>query len=74
MDGTAEVLTANIIVENLLAQVDDQGHCHLMINEIEDHRNNSDAISKENGTILTPSGLQRKKKTTKGWEFYVRWK
>ena len=74
MDGTTEVLTANIIAENLLAQVDDQGHRHLMIDEIEDHRNNSDAITKEKGTIITPSGLQRKKKTTKGWDFYVRWK
>ena len=31
-------------------------------------------FQKKKGTILTPSGLQRKKKTTKGGEFYVRWK
>ena len=74
LDGTTEILTANIIGENWLSQVNDQGHRHLMIDEIEDHRKNSDAISREKGTILTPSGLQRKKKTTKGWEFYVRWK
>ena len=73
-DGIIEVLAANIIAENLLAQVDDQGHRHLMIDEIEDHRKGTDAVSKEQGTITTPSGLQRKKKTTKGWEFYVRWK
>ena len=72
MDGTTEVLTVNIIAENLLAQVDDQGHRHLMIDEIEDHRKNSDAIPKEKSTILTPSSLQINKKTTKGWEFYVR--
>ena len=74
MNGTTEVLTANIIAENLLAQVDDQGHRHLMIDETEDHRKNSDAVPKEKCTILTPSGLQRKKKTTKGWELYVIWK
>ena len=73
LDGTTEVLVANIIAENLLAQVDDQGQRHLMIEEIEDHRKNSDAVPKKMGTILTPSGLQRKK-TTKKWEFYVRWK
>ena len=72
MDGTTEVLTANIIAENLLAQVDDQEHHHLMIDEIEYHRKNSDAIPKEKGTIITPSGLQRRKKTTKDWDFYVR--
>ena len=37
LDGTTEVLTANIIMENFLAQDDDQGHFHLMIDEIEDH-------------------------------------
>ena len=45
-----------------------------MIDEIEDHRKRPDAVPKEQGTITTPSGLQRKKKTTKGWELYVRWK
>ena len=74
LDGTTEVLTDNIIAENLLAQVNDQGHRHLMIDEVEDHRKNPDTIPKEKGTILTPSGLQRNKKTTKGWEFDVRWK
>ena len=56
-DGTTEVLAANIIAENLLAQVDDQGDRHLMIDEIEDHRKNSDAVPKGKGTILTPSGM-----------------
>ena len=74
LDGTTEVLTANIIAKNLLAQVDNQGHRHLMIDKIEDHQKNSDAVPKEKGTTITPSGLQRKRKTTKGWEFYVRWK
>ena len=73
-DGTTEVLAANIIAKNLLAQVDDQGHRNLMIDETEDHRKNSDAVPKGKGKILNPSGLKRKKKTTKGWEFFVRWK
>ena len=33
-----EILTANIIAENLLAQVDDNENRHLLIDEIEDHR------------------------------------
>ena len=44
LDGTTEVLTDDIIAENLLTQVDDQGYRHLMINEIEDHRKNSDDV------------------------------
>ena len=46
LDVITEFLTANIIAENLLAQVDDQGHRHLMIDEIEDHQKNLDAVPK----------------------------
>ena len=37
-DGTTEVLAANTIAENTLAQADDQGQRRLTIDEIEDHR------------------------------------
>ena len=73
IDGKIEVLTANVIAENLLAQVDDEGHRHLLIDEIEGFRKNDDAIPKEEGTY-SASGVERKKRTTKGWQFYVRWK
>ena len=32
--GKTEIMTANIIAENLLAQVDDDRHQHLLIDEI----------------------------------------
>ena len=73
-DGTTEILAANTIAENLLAQVDDQGQRHLMIDEIEDHRKTADAVPKGKGTTRTRFGLQRKVRTTNGGEFYVRWK
>ena len=73
-DGTIEVLTANVIAENLLAQVDEHGHRHLLLQEIEDHRTNKNAIVRGQGTYVTQHGLEKKIRTTKGWEFYVRWK
>ena len=36
-DGNTSVLTANIISENLMAQVDDHGNRLLLIDKIEDH-------------------------------------
>ena len=36
-DGNTAVLTANIISENLMAQVDDHGNIHLLIEKIKDH-------------------------------------
>ena len=73
-DGRVEVLSANIIAENLLAQVDDDGNRYLLIDEIEDHRTTEEAIPIEQGTYITRSGLSRPKRTTKGWQLFVRWK
>ena len=38
LDGTTEVLAANSIAENIMAQVDDHGYRQLLIDEIVDHR------------------------------------
>jgi hypothetical protein len=52
MDGETEILTANIIAENSLAQVDEEGHRQMMIAEIEDHRVLDDAVPIKEGTFL----------------------
>ena len=74
LDGTTETLAANVIAENLLAQVDEEGHRQLMMDEIMDHRVLGDAIPRSQGTYTTASGTVRKKRTTRGWEMCVRWK
>jgi hypothetical protein len=74
IDGGSEVLAANILAENILAQVDENGERHLLIDEITDHRKLEDAIPKEEGTFVTTSGATRKVHTTRGWEVYVQWK
>ena len=45
LDGTTEIISANIIAENLLSQVDEEGHRQMMLEEIIDHRKTKDAIS-----------------------------
>ena len=55
-DGTYEILSANTIAENLIAQVDEEGHCQLLLDEIIDHRVTNDAVPKQHGFITTPSG------------------
>ena len=68
-DGSLEAFTVNIIAENILSQIDDQGHRQLMMDEIMDHRKTSDAINKD-GPLYIP----HKTKTTMGWEICVLWK
>ena len=74
IDGTTEVISANVIAENILAQVDEEGHRQLMIDEIIDHCTNSDAMPRERGHYMTQDYTMRWKMTTKGWELCVIWK
>ena len=55
-----------------MAQVDDHGNRHLLINKIEDYQLNEEAIPVNLGTYKTKSGFEIRIRTTKGWEFYVR--
>ena len=73
-DGYTAAMTANAISENLFAQVDQEGHRLLLMDEIVDHRKSKAAVSKEDGWQTTSGGQRRRKTTTKGWEFLIRWK
>ena len=74
LDGTHEILAANIIAENMLAQVDDEGHRQLLLSEIVDHRETTDSLQEADAFFLTPSGTKRRKPTTKGWDILLEWK
>ena len=66
IDGRIEIQTANIMDDIVLAQVDDNGHRHLLIDEIEVHRIDESDIPKSQWTYTPPSGMIRNKRTTMG--------
>ena len=74
IDGQVEELTANIIAENLIAQVDEEGRRQMMMDSIADHRTTHEAISKAQGTYTNAYGIERRKATTRGWELLVEWR
>jgi hypothetical protein len=74
IDKNVEPLTANVIAENLIAQVDEEGHRQMMLDKIINHRSTRDAIPKEWGTCVNSYGVQRPKLTTQGWELLIQWK
>jgi hypothetical protein len=73
-DGTIDRLNANVIAENLFAQVDEHGHQFQLLNEIVEHQHDESAIPIEHGFVTSHSGNHHPKKTTRGWKLLVEWK
>ena len=73
-DGTIEILTANVIAENILSQVDEEGHRQLLLHDILDHKKTDDALGNEDAYVTTKYGSKRRIKTTRGWQLCVEWK
>ena len=74
LDGTTQALAANVIAENMFAQVDQDGRRLMLLKEIIDHRCTRDAVTKENATITMKNGRKSRLQTTKGWELLIQWK
>jgi len=68
-DGHVESYAANVIIENLYAQIDNEGNHFIVFDEIMNHRANSQAMMKESAKQLSYVP-----KTTVGWTLQVRWK
>ena len=58
----------------MFAQVDDEGHQFLLLDEIIDHKRDNLAIPILEGTIWKASGTEKPKRTTKGWKLLVQFK
>ena len=73
-DGTLKEIQGNIIAQNILSQVDSEGHSYMLLDKISDHRSNGHAIQKEDGYYKGRNGNKHKKKATRGWDLHVNWK
>jgi hypothetical protein len=73
-DGHRTSLAANVIAENLFAQVDPDGNRLALLDDIVDHRTNGKQVLKQDGHIITATGTKRKRETTAGWEVLLQWK
>ena len=66
-DGKTEQLSANIIAENMMSQVDSEGHRYQVLTEVTDHKKDDSDISKVDGFIKSISENLHRKKKTCGW-------
>jgi hypothetical protein len=74
MDGTREKYQANVIAENMFAQLDTEGNQFLLLQEITDHRSDNSAIPVSEGMTDGTNGQPKPKITMRGWSLLVQWK
>jgi hypothetical protein len=72
-DGRSEEYTANVIVENMYAQCDEEGNQFLIVQDIVGHKTDGHAVEHAEMYIKVESNKQIRK-TTKGWHLCVEWK
>ena len=73
-DGSVAEYTANIIAENVYAQIDSEGRQQVLMKEISDFRKDGTAIAREDGFNISRNGNKTHKPTTRGWQLLVEWK
>ena len=74
-DGNIREYSANVIAENLLSQVDDDGFTTLLLKGIVDHKKDPEvALDAQDSYVTTKRGRRVQVKSTKGWKLLVAWK
>ena len=73
-DGAVKQYSANMIAENMYAQVDSEGFRYDLLDEIIDFGTDGHALRKGNEYVVTKRGQKRLRKSTIGWKLLVRWK
>ena len=59
IDGTIETLSAKIITENILSQIEKEGHRQLLMDRIIDNQTDKDAIKEDDNFYTTGNGNRR---------------
>ena len=72
LNGLMETLSSNIISENILSQVDLNGHRQMFLDGIIDQKKDESALSSTESTYVTKGGVPRCRFITKS--FLVCWK
>jgi hypothetical protein len=73
-DGEIKEYSANIIAQNMYAQVDANGHHHTLLDSIVDYQKLDNAVDKADQYLTTKTGRKQMRHTTEGWNLLVSWK
>ena len=72
-DGSVREYSVNLIAENMLTQVDEEGYFLTVVKAIINHKRNlAVAVDKADGFVVTNQGGKRLPKTTEGWKLLIK--
>ena len=72
--GHKASLKANSIAKSLFAQVYEEGHRHVLFDEIINHRTDGKELKQQDAFVTNKSGTQRRRENTQRQEILVQWK
>ena len=73
-EGQLREYSANVIAENMFAQVEGDGHVSLLFDSIVGHERDDNRAVKLKDAFFVKDGKKYRKKTTMGWKLCVQWK
>jgi hypothetical protein len=68
LDGHKDSLSANLIAQHLFSQVDEEGHRHVLFDDIIDFCRNDMAIDKADAFVTMHNGVKWRQFTTQRWQ------
>ena len=66
LDGFTTSMAANSIAENMFAQVDEEGNCHVLFDEIFENRCYGNQVKMQDAFSTNTRGVKRRRLTAKG--------
>ena len=73
-DGSIQKYAANRIALTMYDQVDSDKHRTRIMNSIERHKSDDREMKKSDGSVKDSRGRKKRKITTEGWSFLVKWR
>ena len=73
-DGQVKEHAANVIAENMLCRVDEDGFSNALLESIISWKKDDSVVDKVDKHIVTGNGQRRLRKSTQGWKLEVLWK
>jgi hypothetical protein len=60
LDGHSESISANLIAQHMFSQVDEEGHRHLLLADVIDHRSDATVIQKDDAFVEMRNGVRHR--------------